>query len=152
MNWIREARRFEVQNPHRMITPINSKLTHRRDKRSSSLRDKKRTRLNEDDENEMEPINCELFSTTYNSSNKSQLTAIYEVLKVNPNILECPVNGFDHGSLNNPSSGAFERAQRIFRAMAKQICILVSPSNPSFKNTMMNKQASLFTDFWPKSP
>jgi len=143
VHWIREARRLEAQNPHRMITPSNSKITHRRGTRSSNLRGKKRTRLDEDDEYEMEPINCELFSTTYNASNKSQLTAICEILKINPNILECPVNGFDPGSLNNPRSRAFERAQRIFRAIAKQICILVSPSNPSFTNSMMNKTITI---------
>ena len=142
-NWIREARRseqVEARNPQRMVTSSNRKITHRRGKRSSSLRGKKRLRMNEDDDNEMEPINRELSSTTNNSSNKSLLTAIYEILKVNPNILECSVNGFDPGSLNNPSSRAFERAQRIVRTMTKQICNLVNPSNPSFKSAMMDKK------------
>jgi len=53
------------------------------------------------------------------------------------------VNGFDPGSLNNPSSRAFERAQRIVRTMTKQICNLVSPSNPSFKSTMMDKKMTI---------
>ena len=53
------------------------------------------------------------------------------------------MNGFDPGSLNNPSSRAFERAQRIVRTMAKQICILVSPSNPSFKYAMMDKTMTI---------
>ena len=64
-------------------------------------------------------------------------------MKINPNSIECPVNGFDPGSLNNPSSRAFERAQRIVRTMAKQICILVSPSNPSFKYAMMDKTMTI---------
>ena len=126
-----------------MVTPSNRKITHRRGKRSSSLRGKKRTRMNEDDDDEMEPINRELSSTTYNSSNKSQLTAICEILKINPNILECPVNGFDPDSLNNTSSRAFERAQRIVRTMTKQICDLVSPSNPTFKSAVMDKNMTL---------
>ena len=144
-NWIREARRsgqVEDQNHQRTVTPSNRKK-HRRGKRSSSLRGKKRARMNEDDDNEMEPINHELSTITYNSSNKSQLTAICQILKINPNILEYPVNGFDPNSLNNTSSRAFERAQRIVRTMTKQNSNLVSPSNPSFKSAMMDKKMTI---------
>ena len=87
-NWIREARRsgqVEDQNPQGMVTPSNRKITHRRGKRSSSLRGKKRTRMNKDDDDEMEPINRELSSTMYNSSNKLQSTAIYPNPNPNPN-------------------------------------------------------------------
>ena len=49
-NWIREARRsghVEAQNPQGVVTPSNRKIKHRRGKRSSSLRGKKRIRMNE---------------------------------------------------------------------------------------------------------
>ena len=55
-NWIREARTF------------SKRKEQRRGKRSSSLRGKKRTRMNEDDDKEMEPKNRDLYATMNNSA------------------------------------------------------------------------------------
>ena len=77
-----------------------------------------------DDDNRMEHINCNVALSEYNSSNKSQLTAICEILKINSIILEYSLNEFNPNLLNN--TRAFERAQRIIRTMTRNL----QPSQP----------------------
>lgn len=99
--------------------------------------------MNEDDDAEIKPINRELSPTSDNLINNSQSTAIYQILRIDPQFLEFPVNSLDHDSLNNTSGRAFKRAQRIVGTMIKQICSLLSPSSLGFKFARMYKKMTL---------
>ena len=152
-SWIRDARRNgECIGPasRDMVAPSKRKApAQQRGKRLSSLRGKKRAKVIDEENDDTEEImrQSEMYSiagvTAGNETKKSQLTAICKILDINPMILECPIDGFKPESLKDTSSRAFERATRIVHTLTRGICDLVSPSNPRFKTTIMDKKLTI---------
>ena len=74
------------------------------------MRGKKRMKVNEDkSDDEMDADVQRLFgSVNIDQSNKTKLTRVCEILSINPNILECPNDGFPADSVNDSGSQAYD--------------------------------------------